>query len=221
MTDWATKRRHRRVPFAFNVDFRGHAGDPGACQRIAAVGLHAYTPHVMPSGDNTLLSFTLPDEILARVVTGGRVLQSQSEDPATGKLGGMKVMFVDLDAHDADAGTRRARARKRLAELWRRETPPAVSVQVLQEFYNTLLRKNVSPQAAARAVSLYLRWDVIPNDAKVLMSGIRLQRKWQLSAWDAWILAAAKRADARVLWSEDLNPGRNYDGISVVNPLLE
>ena len=103
MTDWATKRRHRRVPFAFNVDFRGHAGDPGACQRIAAVGLHAYTPHVIPSGESTLLSFTLPDEALTRVVTSGRVLQSQPEDPAVGALGGMKVLFVDLDPHDEEA----------------------------------------------------------------------------------------------------------------------
>jgi len=103
MTDWAKQRLHRRVPFAFNVDFKGHAGEPGACQRVAAVGAHLYTPHVLPSGSNTLLTFTLPDESLTRVVSRGRVLQAQPEDPSAKKLGGMKVMFVDLDETDEEA----------------------------------------------------------------------------------------------------------------------
>jgi predicted nucleic acid-binding protein len=30
---------------------------------------------------------------------------------------------------------------------------------------------------------------------------------------------AAKTAKARELWSEDLNPGQNYEGVVVINPL--
>lgn len=36
---------------------------------------------------------------------------------------------------------------------------------------------------------------------------------------DALIVAAAKAARAKELWSEKLNPGQNYEGVVVVNPL--
>ncbi len=33
-------------------------------------------------------------------------------------------------------------------------------------------------------------------------------------------MAAAKAAEVELIWSEDLNPGQEYEGIVVVNPLL-
>jgi predicted nucleic acid-binding protein len=45
-----------------------------------------------------------------------------------------------------------------------------------------------------------------------------LQVRWQLSLWDAMILAAAQASGARELLTEDLNHGQNYGGIRVVNP---
>lgn len=40
----------------------------------------------------------------------------------------------------------------------------------------------------------------------------------QLSYWDAIILAAAQRASARYLLSEDFQPNRRYDCVQVLNP---
>jgi predicted nucleic acid-binding protein len=67
----------------------------------------------------------------------------------------------------------------------------------------------------------YLEWDVVDNDRPLLLEGIRLQDKCSLSFWDALIIAAAKRAKARELWSEDLNNGQHYEGILVINPLTK
>lgn len=99
----STKRKHRRVPFAFEVEIEGVQRHTGACQRIATAGLHVFTPHVLPSGQEVNLSFTLPDAGLTRIVTSGRVLRSQREDTSAGTLGGMMVLFTGLDPHDEDA----------------------------------------------------------------------------------------------------------------------
>jgi predicted nucleic acid-binding protein len=39
-----------------------------------------------------------------------------------------------------------------------------------------------------------------------------------ISYWDAAIVAAAKKLGCHTLYSEDLNDGQDYDGVTVVNP---
>jgi predicted nucleic acid-binding protein len=39
-----------------------------------------------------------------------------------------------------------------------------------------------------------------------------------LSYWDAAILAAAKRMGCHTVFSEDLNDGQEFDGVTVINP---
>ena len=93
--------------------------------------------------------------------------------------------------------------------------------QVLQEFYVNLVRKKVKASDAREAVLNYLEWDVIDNDRALFLEGMRLQETWRLSFRDALIIAAAKRAKVKELWSEDLNPGQNFEGVVVINPLSE
>jgi len=90
----------------------------------------------------------------------------------------------------------------------------------LQELYVNLIRKKVSIVDARRTISDYCSWRIVDNDAALLMEGTRLHEKWRTSFWDALILAAAKKSQVGVIWSEDYNPGQKYDGIEVVNPLL-
>lgn len=132
-------------------------------------------------------------------------------------------IFVDTNilvyAHDLDAGGKHDMAAKRVSELWNRELLPSLSVQVLQEFYYNLVKKRVPLPTARAAVLDYMEWDVIENDRSLLVEGIAVQERWKSSFWDALILAAARRAKATVLWSEDFNAGQDFDGIVVVNPL--
>jgi len=134
-----------------------------------------------------------------------------------------KQILVDTNilvyAHDGDAGEKHIAARRRLEELWTRMVPPAVSVQVLQELYVNLVRKGASNPAARRVVEDFMRRNVVTNGPAVLNEGMRLADRFGLSLWDALIVAAARRAGAGVVWSEDLNAGQEYDGVKVENPL--
>jgi len=132
-------------------------------------------------------------------------------------------VFVDTSvlvyAHDTQAGDKHAIARERVSDLWNLRLSPSTSVQVLQELYVTFVRRGVPPAQTHETVRDYLQWDVIPNDTAILLNGLQLSRQSYVSLWDGLILAAAKRAKAAILWSEDLNTGQKYDGITVVNPL--
>ena len=45
-----------------------------------------------------------------------------------------------------------------------------------------------------------------------------MKERFQISYWDAAILAAAKASGCEQLLSEDLNHGQDYDGVTVTNP---
>ena len=135
-----------------------------------------------------------------------------------------KQIFVDTNilvyAHDRDAADKHQAAKEKVAQLWRLPVAPAISVQVLQELYVNLIRKTVSQSEARQTIIDYCAWHVVDNDPTLLMEGIDLQIRWQSSFWDALILAAAQRAGAGVIWSEDLNTTQDYGGIVAVNPLI-
>lgn len=128
-----------------------------------------------------------------------------------------KAIFLDTNilvyAHDRAAGPKHVTARRRVRELWELDHPPSVSVQVLQELYVNLIRKRVPAD--------YLEWHVVDNDRDLLTAGMSEGERWKLSFWDALIVAAARRARADVIWSEDFNPGQRFDGVVVVNPFAE
>ena len=45
--------------------------------------------------------------------------------------------------------------------------------------------------------------------------------RYRISFWDALIVAAARKAGASVLYSEDLNHGQTFGSVQVLNPFLE
>lgn len=65
----------------------------------------------------------------------------------------------------------------------------------------------------------YFEWHVVESDRELLLRGMEEREQWQLSFWDGLILAAARCAASKPIWSEDLNTGHDYGGIRVVNPL--
>ena len=132
-------------------------------------------------------------------------------------------LFIDTNilvyAHDLDAGEKHDKARRFVAELWRAEPLPWLSVQVLQEFLVSLRRRNVPLTEIRETLADYGRWRIVENTVGTLRAGLAEMERWQLSFWDALILAAARQAGASRIWSEDLGDGQDYDGIRVVNPL--
>jgi len=58
-------------------------------------------------------------------------------------------------------------------------------------------------------------------DERTLERSWRIQERYQLSFWDALVVAAAKAASCRYLLTEDLQAGQDLDGLVVVNPFLD
>jgi predicted nucleic acid-binding protein len=56
--------------------------------------------------------------------------------------------------------------------------------------------------------------------AEDILAAIDIHRLHKLSFWDCLIVRAAQRCGCRVLYSEDFQDGRNFDGTRVVNPFV-
>ena len=145
-------------------------------------------------------------------------------DTSKDQPGAGASVFVDSNVllyavDEADPDKQRV-ARNWRAELWKSRRG-RVSFQVLGEFYVNAVRKQPAAREEARAeVRDLLVWNPVVTDAALLERGWKLQDRYQLSYWDALIVAAARTALCRYLLTEDLQAGQELDGIEVVNPFL-
>ena len=131
--------------------------------------------------------------------------------------------FVDSNvliyAHDADAGAKHETAQTVLRDLWSRRTG-VLSTQVLQEFYVNVTRKITTPlpKPSARAVvESYTVWCIDTTPAEI-SAAFRIEDDAGIGFWDALIVAAARKAGAVRVLSEDLNPGQIIAGVRIENP---
>jgi predicted nucleic acid-binding protein len=100
---------------------------------------------------------------------------------------------------DASETEKQPLAERWLKELWQARTG-RTSVQVLNEFYVAVTQKLKPGMLIERA------WGV--------------QERHELSWWDSLVVAAAQVSRASVLLTEDLQDGRVFGGVEIVNPFL-
>jgi predicted nucleic acid-binding protein len=125
------------------------------------------------------------------------------------------VLIYALDRTDLK---KQEGARAWRAELWQRRCG-RISVQVLQEFYVNVLRKwPTASDLARREIRNLLAWRPVTVSGELLEEGWKIQDRYQLSFWDALIVAAARSSGCRFLLTEDLQAGQDLEGITVVNP---
>lgn len=96
-----------------------------------------------------------------------------------------------------------------------------ISAQVLNEFTNAARNKlKHSWTDVERAIAHFLRVfdSVVPLTTGTHAAAVELARDHNLSFYDALIVAAAISADCRTLYSEDLQHGRKFEGLTIVNP---
>ena len=99
-----------------------------------------------------------------------------------------------------------------------------ISIQVLSEFWVTVTQKIQVPLSfsiARRETELFGMMIIVNLDFSLFYDAVRLQQLYQISYWDAQIVAAAESAGCAVLYSEDLNAGQKYSSVQVVNPFLQ
>lgn len=94
-----------------------------------------------------------------------------------------------------------------------------ISTQVLGEAYNVLTtRKRWARSEALAAVRHFARLHVVRPEVDTVFKGLALAAAHRLSTWDALIVQAAIEAGCDTLFSEDLQAGRRFGGLEVVNP---
>ena len=95
------------------------------------------------------------------------------------------------------------------------------SAQVLSEFAATLLHKvmpRVDPVELTAIMDALGPIPTVATDADMVRRAVEVQGRYGLHFYDSLIVAAAERAGCERIWSEDLNSGQKYFGISVQNP---
>lgn len=108
-----------------------------------------------------------------------------------------------------------------IAESLILETKFGLSAQVIQEFIANALRKKVlgiSENGINAMLELSSQVPVLSITRELLVLANALRRQFQISQWDASIIAAALELGCHTLYSEDLNSGQDYSGIRVINP---
>ena len=123
-------------------------------------------------------------------------------------------------AYDPRDPVKQAVAERLLADALARETG-VVSAQVLGEFFTVATRRVVPPlsiEGAAQAIERVSVLPVVALDLPLVQRAVSTCQRYQISYWDALIIAAAERASCARIYSEDLNAGQSYNGVAVVNP---
>ena len=99
--------------------------------------------------------------------------------------------------------------------------PFSVSTQVMLEFLNTTTRKRkpgLSLDQARQWLDDFSVSPVIGVDEALVLEGVELAIRYKIVFWDGAIIAAANRAGATTLYTEDLNHGQKYGAVQVINP---
>lgn len=126
------------------------------------------------------------------------------------------LVYTDDDA----APNKKRRALDLIAEHLSAGTG-VISIQILQEYFVAATRKlGIEAAVARRKAELFAEFQVVVPDAGDVLAAIDLHRLHGFSYWDALIVHCATRAGCRVLLTEDLQHGRDFNGLRVVNPFL-
>lgn len=96
-----------------------------------------------------------------------------------------------------------------------------ISTQVLAELANSLLQKYQSKFKAQDVLVILESLKPIPlvkPDADIVRRAVEAHAQYGIHFYDGMIIAAAERAGSRKIFSEDLNAGQKYFGVTVENP---
>jgi predicted nucleic acid-binding protein len=126
------------------------------------------------------------------------------------------ILLYTIDEDPASALKRQRAQELMLSRRW------GWSIQVAAEFFvNATSPKRPFRLAVPTAAALVEGWLALPTldiTPALFRAAIDVHQRYQLSYWDAAIIAAARQMGCGTIYSEDLNAGQNYDGVTVVNP---
>lgn len=99
-----------------------------------------------------------------------------------------------------------------------------VSYQVVQEFFNVALRRFSPAMSTVEAeqylITVFRPLLAVHSSPAIFMEALRITGKHRLGWYDSIIVAAAVESRCDVLYSEDLQHGREMDGLRIQNPFV-
>lgn len=96
-----------------------------------------------------------------------------------------------------------------------------ISAQVLQEFIAAAVSKKrlgIELVEVKSTIAALQAFPIIPITSGLVMRALEVKTRYEISYWDAAIIAAAQELRCEVIYSEDLNDGQDYGGVVVRNP---
>ncbi len=95
------------------------------------------------------------------------------------------------------------------------------SAQVMQEFVAAVANKRrlgITDDEAMAVLRAIMGYPVLPMSGELVIRAVGIRNRYQLSYWDASIVAAAQEMGCEIIYSEDFNEGQEFEGVRVVNP---
>ncbi len=124
------------------------------------------------------------------------------------------IYAVDQTGAEAEKGRR---ARRMLQRMTAR--PSFLTQQVIGEFMNVCCKRRVPERTTAGLVKAWSGvFPVLRTGLPNTMNALHLACRFRLQYWDALIVSVALSAGGLVLFSEDMQDGRSFDGLRIVNP---
>ncbi|MBN1960673.1 MAG: PIN domain-containing protein [Deltaproteobacteria bacterium] len=113
---------------------------------------------------------------------------------------------------------------KLLQELTQRHEI-VLSAQIMGEFFTVVTRKLIAKLTTEEACMLMQNfsqaWLILPINDVVTTQAARIVIDHSIAYWDAQLLAVAQQNKVKFILSEDLQDGRLFKDVKIINPLSD
>ena len=123
-------------------------------------------------------------------------------------------LYAFLDTGESEKSSR--------AKQLFQQKEPMLSVQVVNEICVNLIKKaSFSEEQISQLIeALYEKYPVVEMDENILLTASQLRQEYAFSFWDSMVVACALAANAKFLYSEDMQDGQVVRGVlQIINPL--
>jgi len=97
----------------------------------------------------------------------------------------------------------------------------ATSAQVINETYVVLMKKLQAQVIVRQAIEQIANQPCVVMDWNLISSAIDIGAGYQISHWDALLVAASVKAGCKTLYTEDLQHGQKISGVKIINPFKD
>ncbi len=136
------------------------------------------------------------------------------------------LCFIDTNifvySQDGRDSTKQQQAAALLRKL-RIDGTGVISSQVIQEFCNVALKSDIQlPKHLLKDILESVLFPLLGHTPSIVFyeNALDLQQTHQLSYYDALIVQAAIDLGCTTLYSEDLQHGQKYGGLTIQNPFM-